>query len=66
MDFCDQVKYIRTKMLLTQDQLAKQVGVSKVTIARWECQKIAPRAVQYGKFLRFCEQNNIVLWDKKQ
>ena len=40
-------------------QLAKELGVSLVTIARCETQNKKPQAVQYGKFLAFCEKKHI-------
>lgn len=60
MTFAEKVLYVRTKLLLTQFQLAKELGVSLVTIARWETQNKKPQAVQYGKFLAFCEKKHII------
>ena len=60
MTFAEKVLYVRTKLLLTQSQLAKELGVSLVTIARWETQNKKPQAVQYGKFLAFCEKKHII------
>lgn len=59
MTFAEKVLFVRTKLLLTQAQLAKELGVSLATIARWETQNKKPQAVQYGKFLAFCEKKNI-------
>lgn len=59
MTFAEKVLYVRTKLLLTQFQLAKELGVSLVTIARCETQNKKPQAVQYGKFLAFCEKKHI-------
>ena len=36
MTFAEQCVFVRTKLLLTQGKLAKELGVSVVTIARWE------------------------------
>ena len=59
MTFAEQCVFVRTKLLLTQGKLAKELGVSVVTIARWETQDRKPQAIQYGKFLSFCEKNVI-------
>lgn len=59
MTFGEKVLFVRTKLLLTQFQLAKELGVSLATVARWETQNKKPQAVQYGKFLAYCEKNNI-------
>ena len=36
MKFAEKVKYARMKLLLTQEALAKELGVSYATICRWE------------------------------
>lgn len=59
MKFTEQCVFVRTKLLLTQAKLAKELGVSVVTISRWETQDRKPQAIQYGKFLSFCEKNGI-------
>ena len=59
MKLKDQVKYVRRKLKLTQDQLAKKIGISKVTIARWENSDVEPHMISYGKFIDFCEKNKI-------
>ena len=59
MSFGEKVLFVRTKLLLTQFQLAKELGVSLATVARWETQNKKPQAVQYGKFLAYCEKHNI-------
>lgn len=55
----EQVIYVRLKMKMTQAELSKAIGVPLVTIARWETSTKAPRAKQYGRFLEYCEKNNI-------
>ncbi len=64
MTFSEQCIYVRTKLLLTQKNLADFLGVSTITISRWETQDRKPRAIQYGKFLSFCE-NKGIFFDKK-
>lgn len=59
MKLKDQVKYVRRKLKLTQDQLSQKTGISKVTIARWESNDVEPHMVSYGKFIDFCEKNGI-------
>lgn len=59
MKLKDQVKYVRRTLKLTQEQLAQKTGISKVTIARWESNEVEPHMISYGKFLDFCEKNNI-------
>lgn len=64
MTFAEQCVFVRTKLFLTQSNLAKKIGVSVATIARWETQNRKPQAIQYGKFLNFCNEQGIA-FDKK-
>ena len=36
MEFSEQVKYVREKLFLSQEMLAKELGVSFATVNRWE------------------------------
>ena len=65
MTFGEKVSYVRAKMLLTQTQLAQELGVSLATFAGWGKQNRKPQMVQYGKFLKFCEKNKITFEDEK-
>ena len=51
MKFSEKVKYARMKLLLTQEALAKELGVSYATICRWEKDN--------RKFYAFCESKGI-------
>ena len=59
MELSSKLKYVRCKLKLTQEQLAQKTGISLVTIARWESGSVQPRMVSYGKFLEFCEKNDV-------
>lgn len=47
MTFSEQVKSVRATLLLSQGQLAEKLGVSYVTVSRWESKK--DRAVIFDK-----------------
>lgn len=47
------------KLLLTQEALAKELGVSYATICRWEKDSREPQIVSQGKFYAFCESKGI-------
>lgn len=57
MDYKSMIKRLRNKMLLTQSEFAKELGVSIASIARWETgenestmkvkQKLAPLFEKY-------------------
>ncbi len=63
MTFAEKVKYVRAKLLITQKELADQVGVAMVTVARWESQGLQPRFLTEKKFEAFCEKKNIEFED---
>lgn len=60
MTFAEQIKSVRAKLLLSQEQLADKLGVSYVTISRWETKGIEPSFLAKAKFDKFCEENGIV------
>lgn len=64
MTFAEKVKYVRAKLLITQKELAEQVGVAMVTVARWESQGLQPRFLAEKKFEAFCEKKNIKFEEK--
>ena len=59
MTLKEQLIYVRTKLQLTQSELAEKTGIAKITIAKWETNVIKPQVKAYGKFLAFCEANGI-------
>ena len=63
MKFAEKVKYARMKLLLTQEALAKELGVSYSTICRWEKDNRAPQIVSQGKFYAFCEKQGVKFED---
>ena len=65
MDFSEKVKYVRATLLITQKELAKLIGVSNVTICRWETQGLKPTFLDEKKFEKFCNESNIKFEVKK-
>ncbi len=59
MEFSDKVKHVRQTLYLSQDALAKQVGVSFVTINRWENGRVKPNLVMEAKFNDFCKKHKV-------
>jgi putative transcriptional regulator len=54
------VKSLRRSLSLTQEQLAKALGVSWATINRWERHKTRPSPLALEKLNRFIAQNSEV------
>ena len=42
MSYSEKVKYARETLLMTQEELAIELGVTPVTICRWETGKVEP------------------------
>ena len=59
MSFSEDIKRIRRKAFLTQEDFAKEIGVSFATINRWETGKTVPNCMMMGKIARFCKENGI-------
>lgn len=59
MKFSDKVKYVRMKLELSQESLAKELGVSYSTVSRWERENRDPQMATLGKFYNFCEKKEI-------
>ena len=64
MSFSEKVKYVRTKLNLSQEDLARELGVSFATINRWENGSYNPSRLAKKAFDDFCKENNIVEEDK--
>jgi len=64
MSFAEKVKYVRTKLKLSQEDLARELGVSFATINRWENGSYNPSRLAKKAFDDFCKENNIVEEDK--
>lgn len=64
MTFPEKVKHVRQKLYISQQALAKAVGISYPTISRWENGHCKPNLVQEAKFNDFCEKNDIKFEEK--
>ena len=59
MTFAEKVKHVRATLLISQEQLAKELGVSYVTVSRWETKEIEPQFLTKAKFDKFREEKGI-------
>lgn len=64
MSFSEKVKHVRTELKLSQEDLARELGVSFATINRWENGSYNPSRLAKKAFNDFCKKNNIVEEDK--
>lgn len=59
MSFSEDIKRIRRKAFMTQEDFAKAVGVSFATVNRWETGKAKPNLKTMKLIDEYCKQNNI-------
>ena len=59
MTFAEKVKYVRGVLLISQKDLAEELGVSNVTINRWENGVITPSFLTENQFEAFCNARGI-------
>lgn len=59
MSFPKDIKKIRQMALLTQEDFAREIGVSYATINRWETSKAKPNLKTMKLIDKYCKKNNI-------
>ena len=59
MDFAEKVKYVRSQLKLSQEDLAHELGVSFATINRWENGNYQPSRLAKKAFEDFCKEQDI-------
>ena len=59
MTFGEKVKSARLQLFLSQEKIAKELGVSFATINRWERGLCEPNYVWQKAFHDFCEKNHV-------
>ena len=59
IDYANGILKLRTKLNLSQEELAKLLGVSFMSVNRWENDKYAPTKLVKVKLLQLFEENNI-------
>lgn len=59
MEFKDKVKFVREKLVLSQAELAKGIGVAFASVNRWENGVRVPTYALQRKFYEYCRMQNI-------
>ncbi len=59
MEFSEFCLETRLRLNLSQEKLAKQLGVSFTTVNRWEKGKCLPQTLTLYRMKQFCEKNGI-------
>ncbi len=55
-----EIRTLREKSLLTQEEFAKELGVAASTVNRWETGKVRPNISAMKNIKRFCENRNYI------
>ena len=59
MAFSEDIKKIRRKAFMTQEDFAKEIGVSCITVTRWESGKAKPNLKTMKLIDDYCKKNRI-------
>lgn len=65
VEFKDCVKLARKKMYLSQEMLAKELGVAFATVNRWETGRCNPNYRAQKAFAEFCKANEITFDEER-
>lgn len=55
-DYAALVKDVRRQLGISQEDLARELGVSFATVNRWENGKVSPSKLAKAQFEQFCSQ----------
>ena len=59
MEFAEQIRMIRQRMFLSQDEFSKVLHVSLSTVNRWEMGKSKPNLTAMKQIKEFCGENGL-------
>lgn len=59
MTFGEKIKFARFTLYMSQETIAKELGVSFATVNRWEMGKTSPRFDAQKRFDDLCKKNGI-------
>ena len=65
MDYSKALKELREKLLISQMELARMLGVSFATVNRWENERYEPNYKAKRKLRDLFEKNDIILEEKE-
>lgn len=59
MNFPDEIKKIRQRLFMTQEDFAKEIGVAFSTVNRWEGAKVKPNLSAMKSIKEFCIKHDV-------
>ena len=63
MTYSEKVKNARERLLLTQDEMATELGVNAITVCRWATGKSEPNIKAKKAIRDFCIKNSLKFED---
>ena len=64
MSYPEKIKFARETLLMTQEELALELGVTPITVCRWEIGKVEPSIKAKKAFRDLCERNGLKFEDR--
>ncbi len=59
MTFAETIKYTRQRLFLSQEEFAKELGVTLSTVSRWETGRSKPNMSTMKQLKGFCESHDV-------
>ena len=59
MIYSERIKSARESLLMTQEELALELGVTPITVCRWETGKVEPSIKAKKAFRDLCERKGL-------
>ncbi|MDD3831660.1 MAG: helix-turn-helix transcriptional regulator [Clostridia bacterium] len=59
MEFKDKVLQTRLQLNISQETLARELGITFATVNRWENGHMKPSILLENKFNQFCKNNDV-------
>lgn len=63
MTYSEKIKIVREDLLMTQEEIANELGVSSITVCRWETGKTKPSIKAKKAFRDLCERKGLTFVD---
>lgn len=59
MTYSEKIRTAREHLLMTQEEIASELGVTSITICRWETGKVKPSIKAKKAFRNLCERKGL-------
>lgn len=59
MTYSEKIRSVRETLLMTQEEIAAELGVTPITVCRWETGKTEPSIKARKAFRDLCERNGL-------